>query len=165
MDMTLQPLGAASQATGRPFEEGDRIASYLVRAEGLEVRRIDVLASEAESYAPPGPVVCRWVHAFKPRRRDDNPDRALKLTAESLFLELADPSSEPSPENTRLIRFLALMLERKRLLKLRGRTDDGSRNLYEHVRSKQMYEVPAGELDPEFFRSVQEQLSVLVGPR
>jgi hypothetical protein len=40
---------------------------------------------------------------------------------------------------------------------------DRSKNVYEHVKTKQMYEVPAGELTPEFFIQVQEQLSVLVG--
>ena len=36
-------------------------------------------------------------------------------------------------------------------------------NIYEHAKTKQVYEVPVGELSPEFFLAVQEQLSVLVG--
>jgi len=59
--------------------------------------------------------------------------------------------------------FLALMLERKRILRPRGRTADGLKNRYEHARTKQVYELPADELSPEFFVQVQEQLSVLVG--
>jgi len=55
------------------------------------------------------------------------------------------------------------MLERKRILKPRGLTADGARQRYEHTRSKQIFELPAGELTPEFFLQVQEQLSVLVG--
>ena len=61
------------------------------------------------------------------------------------------------------MQFLALMLERKRVLRPKGRSADGSRNLYEHAGTKQLYEVPAGELSPEFFMAVQAQLSVLVG--
>ena len=76
---------------------------------------------------------------------------------------LADPTTEPTPENTRLVQFLALMLERKRILKPKGRSADGLRNRFEHAKSKQIFEVPAGELTPEFFVAVQEQLSVLVG--
>ena len=108
-------------------------------------------------------MACKWVQAYKPRRAGENADRALKLTAENLFVTLSDPTTEPTPENTRLVQFLALMLERKRILKPRGRSADGARNRYEHAKSKAIFEVPAGDLTPEFFVAVQEQLSVLVG--
>jgi hypothetical protein len=78
-------------------------------------------------------------------------------------MTLADPTTEPTPENTRLVQFLALMLERKKILKPRGRSADGARNRFEHAKTKQIFEVPVGELTPEFFVAVQEQLSVLVG--
>ncbi len=162
--MNLQPLAAVCFVTGQPFSAGQRVASYLVRAEqSTEVIRHDVLESAAMSYQAPGYVACSWVHAYKPRRHDENSDRTMKLTAENLFVTLADPAAEPTVENTRLIQFLALMLERKKILRPKGRSVDGTRNLYEHARSKQMYEVLAGELDAQFFLKVQEQLSVLVG--
>ncbi|EFK95764.1 conserved hypothetical protein [sediment metagenome] len=78
-------------------------------------------------------------------------------------LNQADPTTEPTTENTRLVQFLALMLERKKILRPRGRSADGQRNRYEHARSKAIFEVPVGELTTEFFVAVQEQLSVLVG--
>jgi len=90
-------------------------------------------------------------------------DRALKLTAETLFLTLVDPSTEPTPETERLVRFLALLLERKRLLRPKGRSADGTKDVYEHAKTKQLHEVPAIELSSEFFIAVREQLSVLVG--
>jgi hypothetical protein len=101
---------------------------------------------------------------FKPRKAGENAEREMKLTAEALFLNLADPATDVTPENTRLVQFLALMLERKRVLKPQGRSADGAKNVYEHAKSKQMYEVPVGELSPDFFIQVQEQLSVLMGP-
>lgn len=159
----LQPLAPACCLSGRAFADGDRVASFLVRASLLKVVRYDLMAELAEGFAPEGTVVCRWVHVFKPRPREGSADRALKLTAETLFLELADPATEPTPESTRLVQFLALLLERKRLLRPRGRTADGGRNILEHSRSKQLFEVPAGEMPPEFFVAVQQQLSVLVG--
>jgi hypothetical protein len=114
-------------------------------------------------FAPEGFIACRWVQAYKPRKAGENADRELKLTAENLFVTLADPTTEPTPENTRLVQFLALMLERKKILKPRGKSADGERNLLEHTKTKQMFEVPVGELTPEFFIAVQQQLSVLVG--
>ena len=163
MEMQLQPLATACHVSGRPFVEGDRVASHLVSNKNGEVERYDLLESEVRNFFADGLVACRWVQIFKLRKSTENPDRALKLTAETLFVTLADPTSEPTPESTRLLQFLALMLERKRVLRPKGRTADGARNIFEHAKSKQLFEVPAGELTPEFFMQVQAQLSVLVG--
>lgn len=163
MEMHLQPLANTCCVSGASFSDDERIASYLVRTASLEIVRYDVLEAHAASFSPEGFVACRWVHAFKLRSAGENPDRALKLTAENLFFALADPATEPSIENTRLVQFLALMLERKKILRPKGRSADGERNLFEHAKTRQMFEVPAGDLNPEFFIAVQEQLSVLVG--
>ena len=163
MELSLQPLAAASWVSHRAFVEGDRVVSYLVRSVTNEVERHDVLVTEDGDFRPAGFVFCRWVQIFKPRKLAENPERALKLTAENLFLTLADPANEPNPANLPLLQFLALMLERKRLLRPRGVAADGERNLFEHVRTHQMYEIPAGELTPEFFARIQEQLGLLVG--
>ena len=61
------------------------------------------------------------------------------------------------------VQVLALMLERKRVLRPKGSTADGRRLVYEHAKSKELYEVPAAELSPEFFLSIQDQLAALVG--
>jgi hypothetical protein len=163
MEMNLQPLAPTCFVTGDPFVEGDRVVSHLIRSVTLEIARYDVLENNLSDFAPEGAAVCSWMHPYKPKEMVENPDRALKLTAENLFVALADPSNEPTAENVRLIQFLALLLERKRLLKPKGRNAEGSMNIYEHAKTKQVYEVPVGELSPEFFLAVQEQLSVLVG--
>ncbi len=164
MEMHLQPLATTCSVSGEPFVEGMRVASFLVRSgAALEIARYDVIEEHAKAFSPEGVLACRWVQPFKPRKQGENSERALKLTAENLFVALADPTTEPTPENTRLVQFLALMLERKKLLRPRGRSTDGVRNRFEHARSKQIFEIPAGDLTPEFFVAVQQQLSVLVG--
>jgi len=108
--------------------------------------------------------MCRWVRVFKPRKPNENPERELKLTAENLFLTLAGPETELTPDTERLVMFLALMLERKRVLRPKGRSlVNPGKNVYEHAKTKQLFETPGGDLTPEFFVQVQEQLSVLVG--
>jgi hypothetical protein len=165
MDLALSPLSPQCCLTGRSFVAGERVVSYLGRDATGAVVRLDVSAeAEArEDFARPAVVLCRWVQAFKPRAAGENPERALKLTAESLFLALTDSANEPDEANVPLVRFLALMLERKRVLKPRGRTPDGAREVYEHAGTRQRFEVPAGELTVEFFRQIQEHLGVLVG--
>ncbi|MET0262537.1 MAG: hypothetical protein ABW223_06545 [Rariglobus sp.] len=166
MELNLQPLATSCFVTGKAFQEDDRVISFLVRSETSdEVVRYDVLEASRENLKVPGFVACSWGHDFKPRKAGENPERELKLTAENLFVTLADPSVELAPENERLVQFLALMLERKKLLRPKGRAADGQRNLYEHAKTKQIYAVPAGELSPEFFIAIQEQLGVLVGSK
>lgn len=165
MEMNLQPLAKTCFVSGEPFIEGARVASYLVRSANSEIMRYDVLEAHMGDFVPEGFVACRWVQAYKPRKGGENTDRAMKLTAETLFATLADPATEVTPENTRLLQFLALMLERKKVLRPRGLSADRAQTRYEHAKTKQFFEVPVGELTAEFFIAVQEQLTVLVGER
>jgi hypothetical protein len=164
MELTLHPAAKTCRASGREFAEGDRVVSHLVREANGEIGRHDVLASEDAAYVKPSFVFCSWTVTYKPRRGDENPGRALKLTAENLFVTLGDPAAEPNAANTPLLQFLALLLERKRLLRPRGLTPGGERQVYEHMRSHQLYEIPVGTLDAEFFIRIQSQLDLLVGP-
>ena len=163
MEMNLQPRAPRCHVSGEPFTEGARVASYLIRATTLEIVRYDVLEAHTSDFAPEGFVACRWTQIYKPRAEGGNADRALKLNAENLFLTLADPLNELNAESVRLVQFLALMLERKKILRPKGRSASNGKNVFEHAKTKQLYEVPAGELTNEFFVAVQEQLSVLVG--
>jgi len=166
MDLNLQPLATACFVSGERFAEGSRVVSLLVRNAQMEVARYDVLETQRNELAVEGTLVCSWVQPYKPRQKQENPDRALKMTAENLFLTLADPSNEPDAETLRLIQFLALMLERKRILRPKGtRSDDEGRlhARYEHAKSKQVFEMPQADFSPEFFIAVQAQLSVLLG--
>lgn len=164
MELTLHPLGKVCRVTGREFAEGDRVVSHLVRDTNGEIARHDVLAAEDAAYAKPLFEFCHWSLVFKHRRGEENAGRALKLTAENLFVTLADPANEPNPANTPLLQFLALMLERKKLLRPRGRTADGERRIFEHAKTHQLYEVPDGNLDEAFFIKIQGQLDLLMGP-
>ena len=164
MELTLHPSAKICRASGREFAEGDRVVSHLVREASGEIGRHDVLASEGAGYARPGAVLCSWTVAYKARRLEENPGRALKLTAENLLVTLGDPAAEPNPANTPLRQFLALLLERKRVLRPRGRTPDGERRIYEHARTHLLYEIPVGTLDAAFFLQLQGQLDLLVGP-
>lgn len=164
MDMNLQPAAPTCRVSGRAFAPGDRVSSFLVRdSQTGELGRYDVDEEAAGSFEPPGGVICRWVRPYKPRTSEADAGRLMKMTAENLFLTLADPETEATEENTRLVQFLALMLERKRLLRLRGRSEDGTRLRYEHTGSHTIYEVPETEMGQEFFTQVHNQLSVLFG--
>lgn len=165
MDLQLPSMATECFVSGTAFVEDERVVSRLIRREADgEVVRVDIQeAAEATVMLPEGRIVCHWIQAFKPKVAGDNPERDLKLTAENLFLTLADPANELSAADGRLVQFLALMLERKRLIRPQGRNAEGTKDIYVHRGSKGLYEVPVGELTPEFFMAVRDQLSVLVG--
>ena len=171
MELNLHPIATQCFVSGREFQENDRVVCYLAREASGEIIRRDLLETEDGRFMPPAFVYCRWVVGFRQRKAEENPALTLKLTAENLFLTLAAPAGSDSetinPQhsalNTPLLQFLALMLERKKLIKLRGLTDDGQRHLYEHMPTHQFYEVPVGDLNVEFFQKIQEHLGGLVG--
>jgi hypothetical protein len=164
MELHLPPLAHSCAVTGRTFAPGDRVASHLVTGVAPGgLARFDVDEAAGAGYVPPGAMVCHWVQIFKARTTEAEAARLLRLNAENLYLTLADPAAVPAPENVRLVQFLALVLERKKILRPKGKTADGTRQIYEHIRSKQLHEVPVGELNPEFFLSLQEQMGVLLG--
>jgi hypothetical protein len=180
MELNLHPIATKCFVSGRDFAENDRVVCYLAREASGEIIRRDLLEAEDGRFMPPAFIYCRWVVAFKQSKADENPARTLKLTAENLFLTLALPESVPEDTtlgtntglagatngasvNTPLLQFLALMLERKKLIKPRGLTADGARQIYEHMATHLLYEVPVGDLNVEFFQKIQKHLGVLVG--
>ncbi|TAG29273.1 MAG: hypothetical protein EAZ36_04325 [Verrucomicrobia bacterium] len=170
---------AAAVAVERAAEEATSRDELTLSAEKIKIRpekaakidvdsvgRFDVFEAEAVNFLAPGPVACRWVQIFKSRKAgQDSPERALKLSAESLFLALGDPANERTMENERLLQVLAMMLERKRVLRPKGLSADKQRMIYEHAKLKSLHEVATTELSPEFFLSIQTQLAGLVGGR
>ncbi len=171
MELNLHPIATKCFVSGRDFAENDRVVCYLAREATGEVIRRDLLEAEDGRFMPPAFIYCRWVVGFKQRKADENPALTLKLTAENLFLALANPElaeradavANSNATNTPLLQFLALMLERKKLIKPRGLTEDRTRQIYEHMSTHQLYEVPVGDLNLEFFQKIQEHLGVLVG--
>jgi len=161
MEWHLPPVSRKSRLTERPFEEGDRVASALVRRPSGDLERVDVLEAESDQAPFEGEPICRWTVTFKPKPDDGKEEAAaLELTAENLFASLFEGEQGPSRENAQLKHFLALMLERRRTLRLekRGRSYDQ----YVRRSSKERYHVPVVELDPDFFLENQRRLDFLL---
>lgn len=166
MELHLRPQADVCQVSGHVFQTGDRVVSVLVRDVAGEFARWDVLEENESHGEPPGEVLCRWTRVYKPPPAAVDHERELKMTAETLFLELmegTDETEDGDDSNARLKQFLALMLERKRVLRLRGLAEDRSHLRYEHMPSKRMMEVTADEMDEAFFLEMHAKLGVLLG--
>lgn len=163
MDVVLKSLNATCAVSGAPFASGDKVVSVLVELPGSEFERLDVLEARLAELKPKGEVLCRWTHIFKPRATTVDVDREMRQSIEGLFLGLYESTDKPEAPKHDLLRFLALFLERKRLLRPKGPAADRAWVVYEHVRQKRTFLVPAGELDLPFFLRMQEQLAPLLG--
>lgn len=163
MEWHITPIGRKSYHSGEEFAKDDPVASALVKTEDAELVRVDVRISEASKVEMPGEVLCRWTQIFKPKANDGREEaEALKLTADNLFISFFEGEEEGSlsEENAELKHFLGLMLERRRVLRVKGRTRKYTR--YVHRPSKREFLVPAVDLDPQYFLENEEKLSFLV---
>lgn len=163
MEWHIPAIARKSYVSEKEFEKDDLVASFLVKGEDGELARIDALVSEEGALAVPGETVCRWTQPFKPKPSDGREEaEALKLTADTLFASLFEGENpdEPTLENAELKFFLALMLERRRVLRVKSRGRQFTR--YIHRPSKQEFAVPVVDLDPRFFRENEEKLAFVL---
>ena len=160
-DWTLRPLAKSSDLSGRPFAPGDAIVCFLFRNLNQELQRHDVHGDEAETYTPTGYLVCRWNRTVRERIDDEAEARKHTLaTAEEIFVSLYDTDVADGPidpDKDALKHLLALMLERKRLL----RPAPGRPGIMVLGKDKREFLVPAVELTPHRLISLQEQLQAL----
>ena len=165
MEISLRSVAKSSTASGEAFGPGDRVESFLCRGESGEIERADLRPSEVPGWTAPGPLLCRWTHRIR-EDRDEGLDarRSALQTAEELFFALheaesgAETTEDPRAAMDRrvLLTLLALLLERKRVLRVRGRG-----GLYWHPAGKREFRITPVELTPEMLLAVQDQLAAL----
>lgn len=163
MDISIRSVGEACALSGKAFEPGDRVWSCLYRtAEGF-VERTDVLEEELPNLELDDALLCKWSQVIKPREVTEAEEkRAALQSADDVFLSLFEEaeSAEAAPVEVdaargRLKFFLALQLERKRVLRpLGGR-------LFRHMPTKRVVTVPDLDITPELIADFQEEISLM----
>jgi hypothetical protein len=151
MEIPIRAVSECSAISEKAFVPGDRVWSYLYRTANGALERADVLEQEREELNFEGGVLCKWSQLIKARETSEAEIRKAALqSTDDVFLSLYDDVEEgtdDSPEaretRDRLKFFLALQLERKRVLKPLGR------GRYRHMPTKREFDVPQLELTPE----------------
>jgi len=161
-DWTIQGRSGRCSVTGRDFIEGEFFYTLLFR-ERDGYRRED-LAEEAwkerqadpKAHAP----YSFWRTKFEPAP-PPAPEALAKETAEDLLRRYMNEQDE-SHANARYI--LALMLERKRLLKqVEVKEESHGRTLvYEHAKTGEVFIVPDPELRMDQVEAVQNEVAALL---
>jgi hypothetical protein len=163
MDWQVKPIARICAASGKELHVGDLVTCVVFKPVGGNIERLDVLKDHAASFKPDGILLGRWTREVKERGEEDQAQRAQLLASrEEFFLSLYEDAADPSGDKAVLKHILAMLLERKRIIKAMGPADKGLIP-YQHAASKQVYLVPALDLQPAHLLQVGATLDLLVG--
>jgi hypothetical protein len=162
-EWSIQGRGERCAVTGEPFQDGEHFYTLLFE-DGEGFRREDLSEASFQARAAEAPrPFSFWRSKFEPPP-PPAPEPLGKQTAEDLLRRyMAEGTAEHA--NTRYI--LALMLERKRLLKeVETRaSDDGAQliRIYEHAKTGEVFVVPDPGLRLDQLAQVQTEVAAQLG--
>lgn len=161
-DWSIQSRGNQCTVSGEVFQEGEYFYTLLYD-EGAVFRRED-LSERAYKERPadaPKPFSF-WRSKYEPPP-PAAPEALGKQTAEDLLRRYMEENT-PQHANARYI--LALMLERKRLLKHVDTRSEGEQStlIYEHAKTGEVFLIPDPKLHLDQIVEVQNEVSGLLGP-
>lgn len=159
----LKTISRQSEMTGTPFQVGQRIISYIYKDDHGEIHRTDIHADDANEFNSPGIILGWWEQVVKDYGNEAEAKKQAINSSEELFLSLYE-DEEPVEANEReVIKFLlALMLERKKILKPLNKVPTGKIQKYIHQRTNREYEVQLVDLTAESVQGVMGQLHEVV---
>lgn len=163
MDWQIKPLAKKSSLTGETLKAGDEVVCAVFAGDNNELERIDILKSEFNAAKFDKPLIGKWE-----RKVSDNPNEderfAKKLalaSSEDFFISLFDDSAVVTAQKDILKMLLALLLERKRVLRAVGRPVNSIQK-YIQVSTKREFEVPQEEINPELLIKIQAQIDSII---
>jgi hypothetical protein len=160
-DWGIQPRGHQCAISGEPFMEGQLFYTLLFEEAGV-FRREDISTSAFKARAEDAPVpVYLWRTKFE--LPPAKPPEALgKQTAEDLLRRYL---AEQSPHLANACYILALMLERKRILKeVETREVEGKLvRIYERAKTGEVFLITDPQLQLDQVAAVQMEVAELLG--
>ncbi len=163
-EWNIQPRAHACQDCGRAFKKGESLHTLLFD-ERQAYRRLDVCegcwqARHAQGDNHRRGFVSHWVGQYEPPPPEP-PEPIARENAESLLRKLV---ARQAPEFTGSVFVLAVMLERKRVLKAKAQTREGGRRvlIYEHARTGEVFPIVDPELRLDQLDAVQREVAQLL---
>jgi hypothetical protein len=162
MEWQVKPIARRCAVSNEPLKAGDRVVCVIYKPEGVPAERADVLAAHFEQFRPNGIELGRWTREVKEHSEEEREARLqLLATREEFFLSLYTDGTDPSGDKAVLKQLLALLLERKRVLRALGKPV-GNTQRYLHVRTRDEFDVPTDDFQPEQIARIQPALETLV---
>ena len=159
-DWTIQHRAERCAVSGEPFNDGDYFYTLLYDERG-EFRREDLSEAAFKARNENIQPFSFWRSKFE--QPVPIPETLGKQTAEDLLRRYM---AEHSPEHSNARYILAVMLERKKLLKEieTRRGEDGSLlRIYEHAKTGEAFIIPDPQLRLDQVAEVQTQVAGLLG--
>jgi hypothetical protein len=167
-DWNIQSRSRICLQCETPFED-QAIYHSLLHAEGAELVREDLChdcwharkaAGQSEPTQSPAAYLSHWQGRFQ-SPPPPTPDAIGRDTAESLMRRLA---TEDHPEYRGALYILAVMLERKRILKVRDQFQRDQQRLfvYEHAKSGDVFTIAEPALHLEELEKIQRDVAMLM---
>jgi len=173
MDWQIKTIAKKSTLSETAFAPGDRVACLIfVDPETSELARADLLEEELGDFSPPAEVLGRWVRVVKEPGEESVQAKEAVASAEDFFFSLYAPEKPETPETPEspesressdaLKHLIALMLERKRVLRaIPPRRTEGEQP-YLHVKRKEEVLVPVVEISPELMLKIEDTIGELI---
>ncbi len=158
IDWQVKSLSKHSEFSGRKFQSGQRIVSFLFKNEEGDLGRADVLDEEREDFRPPGAVLGWWGRRLRKDLDESEANREAVASTEEFFLSLYDDRAGDIEESAVLKYLFAIMLERKRILKPVGRAMPGEPQTYLMRKSGRKFDVPIVDVTAQSVMRIEEQL-------
>ncbi len=161
MEWQVKGRAKISALTQNPFQPNDSALSLVVLTATGNIERFDILDSEEDIFQVPGTLLGKWRYVVEENEKKSQNNEQILVSMEDLFLSLcANPAS--SDDTAALAQVLALLLERKRILRSAGLPDKDGKRHYLHVKTKQSYAIESVDLMSPRFLNIQEKLSDLL---
>ena len=164
LDWQIKPLSKKSAISGRDIVAGDTVVCAVFIDSAGNLDRLDCHADEFEASKINGKIIGRWERVVSAHpEEDERAARRMALSSsEDFFVSLFDESGDVKTDETDVIKqMLALLLERKRIIRAIGRPCAGFQK-YVQTSTKREFNVPQRNLDGELIIKIQNQLGSII---
>lgn len=161
MSWHFKGIARTSTLSDSVFSDGEQVVCLIYRdIENGEIGRADIRLEEVDRFELPGELLGRWRHVVKHSGDAQPTVREKVASAEELFFSLYESSNgaEKSEEADALKYLLALMLERKRVVRARGERQQNGIQPYLHIKTKQTFNVPVVDISADLITQIQESI-------
>lgn len=164
LDWQIKPLSRKSAVSGREIRAGDTVVCAVFIDKFGNLDRLDCHADEFDESKIDGRIIGKWERVVSAHpEEDERAARRMALSSsEDFFVSLFDESAGVETDEADVVKqMLALLLERKRILRPVGRPSGGIQK-YVQASTKREFDVPQRTLDAELIAKIQSQLGAII---
>ena len=164
LDWQIKPLAKKSALSEREIAPGDTVVCAVFVNEFGMLDRLDFHKDEFDVSKVAGKIIGKWERVVSEHpEADERMARRMSLeSSEDFFVSLFDENSAVETDEVDVVKqMLALLLERKRILRAVGRPVNNVQK-YIQPSTKREFSVPQKNLDEDLVIKIQSQLGSII---